>query len=431
MANGWSSAQNRNHLPLWLREAPLPPMPASRQSDISEPFAPSLGLPELNDPGDETAPRYTAANDPPRLPQSDSLRVQLPSGATDWLRSLGIDDDDAAPAIAPSSAAPETGDPLESFDWLNVSSEDLSRDLPPDPVPDMASKYTEGGELPSWLQSFAADATDTPDIADNLSAAGLPSLDDSIPSWLASESGMLGLQSTADAPTAPPGSDSLPAWLKAELAADANAPDTADSVPSWLRDVTSDASAPSAAKPGEDSIPAWLKAEIDPADLAAETVPTGPDWVGARDSAPRADDAGLPSWMTDAGDAGGPAPPLDAAADAGLPAWMTDAGDVGKPAPPLDAAADAGLPAWMTNASAPSAAKPGAESIPAWLKAEIDPADLAAETVPAAPDWVGARDSAPRADDAGLPSWMLDDDSAGLIPPDPSPRRLPADGLRA
>ncbi len=407
MATGRSSAQNRNHLPLWLREAPLPPMPASRQSDLSEPFAPSLGLPELNDPGDETAPRYTAANDPPRLPQSDSLRVQLPSGATDWLRSLGIDDDDDAPAIAPSSAAPETGDPLESFDWLNVSSEDLSRDLPPEPVPDPVSKYTEGGELPSWLQSSPADAAD---LDDDLSVAGLPSLDDSIPSWLASESEVLGLQSTADAPTAPPGSDSLPAWLKAELAADDSSPDTADSVPSWLRDVTSDAKSPNAAKPGEESIPAWLKAEIDPADLATETATTAPDWVGARDSAPRAADAGLPAWMLDDDSAGliPPAPSLDAAADAGLPAWMLDE-DSTSPAPPLDAAADADLPSWMLDDVDPSVGSslPDIDaSLPAWM---LDADDAGASSAP----------PLDAAADADLPSWMLDDDSAGLIPPAP------------
>ncbi len=399
MATGRSSAQNRNHLPLWLREAPLPPMPASRQSDLSEPFAPSLGLPELNDPGDETAPRYTAANDPPRLPQSDSLRVQLPSGATDWLRSLGIDDDDDAPAIAPSSAAPETGDPLESFDWLNVSSEDLSRDLPPEPVPDPVSKYTEGGELPSWLQSSPADAAD---LDDDLSVAGLPSLDDSIPSWLASESEVLGLQSTADAPTAPPGSDSLPAWLKAELAADDSSPDTADSVPSWLRDVTSDAKSPNAAKPGEESIPAWLKAEIDPTDVAAETTPAPPLDAAA--------DAGLPAWMLDDDSTGliPPAPPLDAAADAGLPSWMLDDDSAGliPPAPPLDAAADADSPSWMLEDVTPS---PPPSASPS----------------PAAPPTGPVLPSAPSG--ADMPSWLLDDDQSGETPlPGTSETALPA-----
>ncbi len=394
MATGRSSAQNRNHLPLWLREAPLPPMPASRQSDLSEPFAPSLGLPELNDPGDETAPRYTAANDPPRLPQSDSLRVQLPSGATDWLRSLGIDDDDDAPAIAPSSAAPETGDPLESFDWLNVSSEDLSRDLPPEPVPDPVSKYTEGGELPSWLQSSPADAAD---LDDDLSVAGLPSLDDSIPSWLASESEVLGLQSTADAPTAPPGSDSLPAWLKAELAADDSSPDTADSVPSWLRDVTSDAKSPSAAKPGEESIPAWLKAEIDPTDVAAETTPAPPLDAAA--------DAGLPAWMLDDVDpsVGSSLPDIDAS----LPAWMLDADDAGaSSAAPLDAAADADSPSWMLEDVTPS---PPPSASPS----------------PAAPPTGPVLPSAPSG--ADMPSWLLDDDQSGETPlPGTSETALPA-----
>ncbi|NJO05105.1 MAG: hypothetical protein HC876_06045 [Chloroflexaceae bacterium] len=333
-------SQRRDHLPAWLRDAPLPAVPPSRQEPAAPDndalfasFAPSGGyvppapdeeqteLPDwlrefANDAEEarastatgEELPAWlddmTSGNDtwsraiqeehieeietPVEDDDDDNQRVMMPRKTTEWLVAMGIESEREKPTEAEIGEI--TPDDLEDLSWLDVSPDELSRDLaqntadfdpftfdPSQPVeradpPTARDKYTEDNALPQWLVPDTNAPTQPGSTSAQESQSSWmpdpappppPQQEANIPSWLHDE--------TSNAQQ-----DDLPAWLMEEAAATPppplDEPAAENDIPAWLRDV------PDVPKSQADILPSWLMDE--PADTPASSPPTSdaPSW---------------------------------------------------------------------------------------------------------------------------------------------------------
>jgi hypothetical protein len=312
----------------------------------------------------------------------------LPLGATDWLRSLGQDDEPEAPPAAAPAPTPASGS-------------GRAETPPPAPEPTEAKS-----ELPNWLQDFSLD-----DLERDIAAAGpadsspaTPAqsagsiFDMDAPEWLRSDDRPTSPDSPARSGTGELNAKEvegvIPAWLRTDDEPSTTPPTPkADDVPAWLAAPEATAPTPPPAPPLAD-LPNWL-------DAAADQTPTAPDSTTG-DQPPAVE---LPAWLRE--DAAGPAVPP--AAPAEVPAWL-QAGPENKAEPAED-----DVPAWLrgTPENKAESAAP-AEDLPAWLRDSAPPAAPAeaAKTESAAPAedlpaWL--RDSAPPAAPAepeAIPAWL-------------------------
>ncbi len=474
-----TTEQKEETLPDWLQGGATPFIPSVREDTVPTWLQ---GSQASDTPQEETVPDWlqeTETETPPPAdedifappstpPQRESApsHMQSPSGATDWLRSLGVDEQDSEPLQLPptqsesesqSKAAADELDDDQSLSWLrDVSSQDLQQDLQRDleeidpfefeaPTSSAETPPEAGTQFPGWL---AAGAT----------AAAATTADDDFPDWMRSEK-----EHTAPpepAPAAPPSGASdettlpwlaeetpttpaptpdtpatsdedIPAWLRAETEAAPTASD--EDIPDWLRTGTSELAplppppdAPPAPTPAtsDEDIPAWLRAETEAAPTASDE--DIPDWLRTGTSelaplppppdappapAPATSDEDIPAWLK-AGDAEPAAPPAD-----DIPDWLrTGTSELAPPpsqtdAPPAPApaAADEDIPAWLKAGDAEPAAPP-ADDIPDWLRtgtSELAPPPSQTDAPPApAPD-----------SDSDIPAWLKAGDAEPTSPP--------------
>jgi hypothetical protein len=366
------------HLPPWLKDVPLPPRPQPRE--VSPPPAPPVAeggddIPEWlqsteaetgsaealepsepSDKGDITVPEWLrgiqnefgGAESPSPPPQSSptTARIRPPVGATDWLRSLGVDEQEGEPADQPPHYEEEPeirgGRDLEDQevpDWLrDVSSEELDQDL------------RELGVDPSQFDSHAITEPSPTSELDALEVEPFH-FDISAPPPPASEMGK----------SVPSlfGSEEEPAHQADEL------------VPSWMQEEKPESQpAPPADQPGMGA-PDWLS------DIGEEPAPEAKQ-PAARQPAPPAD-SGVPDWLSGEGEEGATPP---SATEPDLPDWLADTTEEPAAAP---SAPESGIPPWLASedeTDRPS--HPGSEGLPDWLQGaeDVPPSTAAPEAPP-------------------------------------------------
>ena len=357
-------------VPEWLRDIaqPAPPPPAE-----PAPRTPPLGATSWlsglgrDEPGTPAEP--APATDQP----TTSSRIKMPSGATDWLRSIGPDPD--APSEPLSGPISEPLDPGALPDWL--------RDLNPDEV----ARAVEGeGPAPPEREKPGNLAAETP----SADASTVPA------------------QRAPAAPISPPSESLLeePDWLREFMAPEEQkvgpAPEARSDraedaeVPTWLREIT-EASQGSPAGQIQGAPPAEGKER--------------PAWLGetAEAEAPPPERE-VPAWLREAAEAEAPAEGKE------VPAWLREAAEAEAPASGEE------LPAWFQEA--PEAPPPERE-VPAWLQEAPEARAPEAEAPPVAggdlPPWLLAAESADRGPAAAgsvgtdLPAWLRD------APAEPAP----------
>ncbi len=453
------------HLPPWLKDVPLPPRPQPRE--VSPPPAPPVAeggddIPEWlqsteaetgsaealepsepSDKGDITVPEWLrgiqnefgGAESPSPPPQSSptTARIRPPVGATDWLRSLGVDEQEGEPADQPPHYEEEPeirgGRDLEDQevpDWLrDVSSEELDQDL------------RELGVDPSQFDSHAItepsptselDALEVEPFHFDISAPPPPAseMGKSVPSLFGSEE-----------EPAHQADELVPSWMQEEKPESQPAP-PADQpgmgAPDWLSDIgeepAPEAKQPAArqpAPPADSGVPDWLSGEGEEGAAPSPDMPPVPDWLSdigeepaleakqpaARQPAPPAD-SGVPDWLRGEGEEGAaPSPDMPP-----VPDWLSDIGEepapeakqpaARQPAPP----ADSGVPDWLSGegeegATPPSATEP---DLPDWL-ADTTEEPAAAPSAPESgiPPWLASEDETDRPShpgSEGLPDWL-------------------------
>ena len=458
------------HTPDWLTEsaeqaeaASIPDWLAELQAEVSDPLAGSgTPPPWISDVKPEpTAERPSAFGTADwlqglesRSPAESSLsseppptttsRLRMPVGPTDWLRSMGHEEEVESAAQEP--AAEEAYLDLDSGvpDWLReLSEEEITQALAtttPEPSlnvaeaetpsePEMADWLSELDRLatdtkssaPDWLPEGTANdetilatnepewltpdqplpptpsALDLPPWLQNIAGDEPPAAPGSVrldlPSWLLEEDVPSSPTVAPDAPTLladsnvmlPPSGavdQDIPGWLKTEPPA--SVPESSADIPTWLRELESTEQAEQGAT--ESEAPAWLQE-------AEASTTEAPDWLRAAEP-PTSD---VPDWLQEA-----EAPATD------VPDWLQEA-----EAPVTD------VPAWLQEqqAEAPAtdvpdwlrAAEPQTSDVPAWLQEQ--PAEAPATDVPA---WLRAAE-APAAD---VPAWLQEAEPATAEAPD-------------
>jgi len=267
-------------------------------------------------------------------------------GATDWLRSLGVDEQEGEPADQPPHYEEEPeirgGRDLEDQevpDWLrDVSSEELDQDL------------RELGVDPSQFDSHAITEPSPTSELDALEVEPFH-FDISAPPPPASEMGK----------SVPSlfGSEEEPAHQADEL------------VPSWMQEEKPESQpAPPADQPGMGA-PDWLS------DIGEEPAPEAKQ-PAARQPAPPAD-SGVPDWLSGEGEEGATPP---SATEPDLPDWLADTTEEPAAAP---SAPESGIPPWLASedeTDRPS--HPGSEGLPDWLQGaeDVPPSTAAPEAPP-------------------------------------------------
>ena len=300
------------HLPPWLRNVPLPPRPAGYAADDEEQEAAPTWLRELQEEVDErpssAPPQAFGATSwlqslsqaeqevqdvddfLPAEPPIDSQpkHVRMPSGATDWLKSIGEEsspsaEDEQAADAAEAAEAAEAADSVP--EWLrDVSPEELERDIASvsESEPREAS-FEEALPEPDWLpvDPPASEKSDAPDWLQDGDALPSPSssqADSSIPTWLRE------IEVPPEMGGGRPPDEEVPDWLRAD---DLDQPEPAEErsdVPTWLREVSSEQDADDGA---DADVSAWLQSDdSSPAPTEDVGVPT---WL--RESDPPAPDA--------------------------------------------------------------------------------------------------------------------------------------------
>ena len=447
------------HLPLWLRNLPLPARPASSadssagsempdwlrelQSEVDAsselPFdtRAAAGAPDwlANLEGDASTANQAAppaSSEPPARPQ--------PFGATSWLASLGTSEAPPAGRDAPEPPKAQDADqqtsttsrvrmPVGATDWLRSIGQDPDRKS--EPISEPLSASEESG-VPEWLRDLSADEVARAVEADLPDSQ--PRFDPQAPGWLADDGRM------------PDASTVSANWARREAPADT----ASDDVPEWLRDVAEREGAEqpqreeSGRQPERESltdlaggaeVPAWLRDLGEPpeAEPPASARDAAPDWLSAADEqpaspwdAPAAQDEEVPSWLREAEQSPPPQAPAPRAAreDDAMPAWLREA----EQSPPAPTTGEPEAPTWLRDAiverqGAASVPTPPASDVPAWLMEEAAPPPSAAlppapppQQRPASdlPAWLAAeapagelrQPSAPTSGDAGLPSWL-------------------------
>ncbi len=486
------------HTPDWLTEsaeqaeaASIPDWLAELQAEVSDPLAGSgTPPPWISDVKPEpTAERPSAFGTADwlqglesRSPAESSLsseppptttsRLRMPVGPTDWLRSMGHEEEVESAAQEP--AAEEAYLDLDSGvpDWLReLSEEEITQALAtttPEPSlnvaeaetpsePEMADWLSELDRLatdtksqaPDWLPEGTANdetilatnepewltpdqplpptpsALDLPPWLQNIAGDEPPAAPGSVrldlPSWLLEEDVPSSPTVAPDAPTLladsnvmlPPSGavdQDIPGWLKTEPPA--SVPESSADIPTWLRELESTEQAEQGAT--ESEAPAWIQETEAP---AAEA----PDWL--QEAEPPTTD--VPAWLQQA-----EAPATD------VPAWLQEqqaeapATDVPAWLQEQQAEAPAtDVPAWLQEAEAPATDVPAwlqeaeapATDVPAWLQEAEAPATDVPAWLRAAepqtsdvPDWL--QEAEPPTSD--VPAWLQEPSSSTVDTPD-------------
>jgi hypothetical protein len=404
---------NKNNLPPWLRDVPLP----LRPRDIDERAA--SAQPGAPDPTVQ-APTWLGESST----EADQATPATPRSATlDWPRS-------GPQASTPASTSDQSGLP----DWLRDSQANQS------------TSSARAEQLPSWLHDIAdtSPASEQPP-ADQPAAS--PTSEVTLPDWLR--------ESQRDAPAALP--EQLPDWLRdmagetpsqeepapageltggpQEQTADLS---TAESeyIPDWL--ANQDRESPPAPQP---NVSGELSTNLDRPSLpAADSGSAPPSWLGAPDESPAQpagggaaamNDTTTPDWLHDSSanaeeidstvepftfeESPGTASNVNASSlpawlgsvddtddtSAAMPDWLKDTGH--QTTAPNEPAATTEAPGWLADtdnqAPAQNEAPPGRPEVPLWLQ-DID--QRAADIAPASP-------SAPESAEApaeGVPPWL-------------------------
>ncbi len=454
--------------PDWLTEpaeqteaASIPDWLAELQAEVTDPLAESgAQTPWIGDVKPEpTAERPSAfgtadwlqgSDDEP--PPTTSSRLRMPVGPTDWLRSMGHEDEGESAAQEPAAEAanldldsgvpdwlrelseeeitqalatttpepsstvtaantpsePEPADWLSELDRLSSDTKAPTRDwlqegtandetilatnVPEWLTPDQPlTPETSAPDLPPWLQNIAGDEPPA--------APGSVRLD--LPSWLLEEDSPQLPTVAPDAPTLLADSNvmfpqsgavdqDIPAWLKTEPPA--SVPEASADIPTWLRELESTEQAEQQST--ESEAPAWLQE-------AEASTTEAPDWLQAAEP-PTSD---VPDWLQEAEPATAEAPDWLQAAEppaADVPAWLREAEPATAEAPAWLQAAEpsaADVPAWL------QAAEPPAADVPAWLQAAEPPAaDV--------PTWL----QEPSSGTVDTPDWLVTNAPAAAIP---------------
>lgn len=413
------------HLPPWLRDLPLPACPPSRQRSRAEgasapqkeaveqqespAAAPFMFSPEAAPDttpigaisGGETAiPDWlrdlqgeldeTAADLPAvsrRAPASARLSQSLkkPTGATDLLRSMGLEEAKASfePLKASPTASMEAGSskpqkeelPIDnSLDWLHdVTPEELERDI--QQIEDLPSGPARSPVRQPHLDSHSLDFLGA-DIGPPTGTGQL------IPSWLSDES-----------EPGPPAEELFdkPSWLQASSAPakevpSSKSPSTSD-FPSWLQ------STPKAAKPKAASsstttsdVPSWLR--IAPEEIDSKTGVSLSNTISEPTIQEPEIKADLPSW-------------LQGREEKVPPATFLTPGPVSQ-LPSTEGPFEVEMPSWLQAEPAKSSdslsASPLTTSdVPSWLQVE--------EEAPALPSSSEALQKSLTISE-GVPSWL-------------------------
>lgn len=438
ISSDWSESTEAADVPDWLQ--------AAAESAVSDPptepdpFQSSEALPETS---------------PPEVSTETSSRVQMPIGATDWLRSLGEDvEQEALAEIAeePSTAAKIDEDESSVDDnqalpsWLrDVSPDELARDMATadaQSAEPSSSEWSLQSDQPSnWFDDDVA-AADTPQpdlgMADDTPQA---------PDWLAGIPGQEEhaditedthtSESSADDVTFSDTDEAIPDWLRGEIStASASAETTpAGDLPAWLSDIPVDEQPPSEQDDitqvtplTDDSsaeLPSWLSGGTDPS-----MPPTSSQDDVTQVASGMSDASELPPWL--AGDAGTSVPtpsqdditqvaPLSSDAE-GLPSWLAEDTE------PTSPESREALPAWLGGDDGETASPPHSdvvesESLPSWLTADSEPP---AELSPPAVDRIGAdwpdraeddiSTTQPQPEDDDIPDWLRAESQPPILP---------------
>jgi hypothetical protein len=372
------SQSDDSELPDWLRATAQPEEPAP--AEAADTFPTEEVSPDQA--GDQTA-----------------SRVQMPVGATDWLRSLGREDDaESAPAPseqsemggptsvpADQSERPEgdTGVP----DWLrDISPDEVARDSagPPASAPPAPAEM----ESSDWMVAGAASAADaTHQYQEELSE------EPGIPDWLRDISPDEMARDIAategGSPTTPPAAEASPDWFAEATPADTPSapPGGAETgIPDWLRDISPDEVSRDIAETGSD-MPA-----------APPSSAESPDWLQSPEQPPGVTETGIPDWLQgEPGASPEPSAPTELPGEPEMPSWLSGA-------TPEDVSTGAGDTANWFEQPAESGGEP---EMPSWLSGA--PAEESPTEAGSAPDWfnqseASATPAAP--EDAAIPSWL-------------------------
>ena len=446
------------HLPLWLRNLPLPARPASSadssagsempdwlrelQSEVDAsselPFdtGAAAGAPNwLADlEGDASTANQAAppaSSEPPARPQ--------PFGATSWLASLGASDVAPADRAAPEPPKAQDADqqtsttsrvrmPVGATDWLRSIGQDPDRKS--EPISEPLSASDESG-VPEWLRDLSAD-----EVARAVEAElpdSQPRFDPQAPGWLADDGRM------------PDASTVSANWARREPQADT----ASDDVPEWLRDVAEREGSeppqleqPDARQPehealtnlaGGAEVPAWLRDLGEPpeAEPPAPAHDASSDWLSAADEqpaspwdAPAIQDEDVPAWLRESEQSPPPQAPAPRAARENdeVPAWLRESEQSPPPQAPAPRAAREKdeVPAWLRESEqSPPAPTAGEPDAPTWLR------DAIAERQGAA--------SLSTPPDSDVPAWLMEEAAPppAALPLAPPPKPRPASDLPA
>ncbi|MBP1465423.1 hypothetical protein EYB53_006865, partial [Candidatus Chloroploca sp. M-50] len=389
-------------MPTWLREL---------KAEVAEDETTRTAMPEadawLSDFTDPQAAQPTLSADVPAdqnpfddQTQAQKSGVKLPSGATDWLVSMGQDlaepDETTAESPADEDALANEGIP----DWLRdlteeevaraiasevsdpsleptyFGSEEPSLDVFPPPSEPPVARAAPRKPLPDWLLPPEPEPDPRPERKAGNEAANLAASAE-IPAWLRDIA-----EESPSTPAAPV--DDVPGWLQEADAG--NLPDSsaelfeqtgADDVPDWLRD-----DAPS-------EPPATPKAEV--GDL--------PDWLISEPGQESATDPDVPTWLR--GDETGQGA-VESSTEVDVPTWLR--GDEAKAPAAGDRATDIAVPDWLRDDQQASDDEPDADAevMPEWLQdlertppaSSLDPGDV--------PTWLREAEARAESDEADV-----------------------------
>ncbi len=442
--------------PDWLTEpaeqteaASIPDWLAELQAEVTDPLAESgAQTPWIGDVKPEpTAERPSAfgtadwlqgSDDEP--PPTTSSRLRMPVGPTDWLRSMGHEEEGESAAQEPAAEAANLDLDSGVPDWLReLSEEEITQALAtttPEPSSTVTAANTPSEPEPAdWLSELDRLSSDTKaptrDWLQEGTANDETILATNVPEWLTPDQPLTPetsapdlppwLQNIAgDEPPAAPGSVrlDLPSWLLEEDSP--QLPTVAPDAPTLLAD--SNVMFPQSGAVDQD-IPTWLKTE--PPASVPEASADIPTWLRELESTEQAEqqatESGAPAWLQEAEPATAEAPDWLQAAEpptSDVPAWLQEAEPATTEAPDWLRAAEpptSDVPAWLQEAEpatteAPDwlrAAEPPTSDVPAWLQ-EAEPATAEA------PDWLRAAEP-PTSD---VPDWLQEAEPATADAPD-------------
>ncbi|WP_129672259.1 hypothetical protein [Candidatus Chloroploca sp. Khr17] len=392
-------------MPTWLREL---------KAEVAEDETTRTAIPEadawLSDFADPQAAQATLSADvaADQNPFDDQVQAQksgvkLPSGATEWLVSMGQDlaepdETSAAPPTDEDALAnegipdwlrdlteeevaraieAEVSDP--SFEATHFRSEEPSLDVLPPPSGQPVARAAPRKPLPDWLlppEPELPESDPRPERKASAEAANLAASAE-IPAWLRDIA-----EESPSTPATPV--DEVPGWLQEADAG--NLPDSSaelfeqtgtDDVPDWLRD-----DAPSAP-------PATPKAEV--GDL--------PDWLISEPAQESATNLDVPTWLR--GDEAGQGS-VESSTEVDVPTWLR--GDEANAPAVDDHATDLAVPDWLRNDQQTPDDEPDAEAevMPDWLQ-DLERTPLASSLDPGdVPTWLREAEARAESDEVNV-----------------------------